>query len=81
VKAAHTKIIAFIIALLLPALFLWITVFSGSSVFNLLPFEIHEAINPGGASEGTFIVIFDVIVAILLIIPIYKIVKGLFNNK
>ena len=74
-KTKRTKILAVIIALLLPTLFLWFTVFSGASAFNLLPFEIHEAINPGGSSESTFIILFDVIVAVLLFIPIYKIVK------
>ena len=48
----NTKLFAFIFALILPILFLWITVFTGSSAFNLLPFEIHEAISPGGASDA-----------------------------
>ncbi|RZK39760.1 MAG: hypothetical protein EOO90_17440 [Pedobacter sp.] len=79
-KTERTKILAFIIALILPTLFLWITVFSGASAFNLLPFEIHEAINPGGASENTFIIVFDVIVAILLIIPSYLIVRNILRK-
>ena len=79
-KAASAKTIAIILSLLLPTLFSWITVFSGASAFNLLPFEIHEAINSGGTSERAFIIIFDVIiVAILAFIAIYLLLMEMIN--
>lgn len=70
----RNKIIAFIIAALISTSFLWITIFSGPSAFNIIPFEIHEAISPGGSSESFFIRVFDIAIAILLFILSYRII-------
>lgn len=67
-----TKVWASIIAIFISGLFLWF-VLNPPSVFNMLPFAIHEAINPGGASESTFIIVFDVIIALLLFVLSYRI--------
>jgi hypothetical protein len=67
-----SKAWASIIAILISGLFLWL-VLNPPSVFNLLPFAIHEAINPGGSSEQTFIIVFDLAVALLLFIFLYQI--------
>lgn len=76
----NKKLVAFMLALILPGLFLWSTVFTGASAFNLVPYEVHEAISPGGATESDFIVFFDVLIALLLIIPGYKIAIKLMSR-
>ncbi len=65
------KLWASIIAVLISGLFLW-WVLTPPNVLNMLPFAIHEAINPGGSSETSFIVVFDVIIALLLLVFSYK---------
>lgn len=42
-----------------------------SSVINLLPFAIHQEFFKGLLSEDTFILIFDILLAILLTIGLY----------
>lgn len=74
------KVLSFTIALALAIAFLWATVFSESSAFNFLPFEIHEGFNPGGESEGTFIIIFDSIVALLILILGYVLLNKAFKR-
>lgn len=63
-----SKVWASIIAIFISGLFLWF-VLNPPSVFNMLPFAIH----PGGASESTFIIVFDVIIALLLFVLSYRI--------
>ncbi|SEL95405.1 hypothetical protein SAMN05421740_11524 [Parapedobacter koreensis] len=65
------RILAFIMALPISGLFLWY-VLTTPNLFNMLPFAIHESINPGGTSENTFIAIFDTIIAGILLWVIYK---------
>ena len=69
-----------IIAILISGLFLWL-VLSPPSVFNMLPFAIYEAINPGGPSESTFIIVFDVTIALLLLIFSYRIAYKQMEKK
>lgn len=70
---------ALMIALALAGVFLWL-VLNPPSVFNMLPFAIHEAINPGGTSEKTFIIVFDVIIALLILIVGYRIVSKMLKK-
>ncbi len=79
-NSLYPKAGAIIIALMLSSLFLWITIYSNDSVFNFLPFAIHETINPGGSSESAFIMWFDIMVAIILIIPSYKLAHKLLRD-
>ncbi len=74
-KPAQYK--ALIVALLLSASFL-IYVLAVPNMFNMLPFAIYESINPNGVSEQTFIVLFDVVAAALLLLPIYKLLYNFF---
>lgn len=53
-----TNIISLILASLLAGSFLW-AVLTPPSIFNALPFEIHESFDPGGSSETAFIKGFD----------------------
>ena len=62
------------ISMSISGLFLWF-VLKTHNVFNMLPFAIHDAINPGGTSEKTFIVLFDIIVALVLLFLCYKIIS------
>lgn len=70
-----SKIWAAIIALLIAGIFLGL-VLTPPSVFNMLPSAIHEAVNPEGEgnSEQVFIITFDVIVALLLLLLSYRMV-------
>ncbi|WP_139375430.1 hypothetical protein [Sphingobacterium nematocida] len=50
------------------------------NMFNMLPFAIYESVNPSGTSEHTFIVLFDVVVAALLLLSIYKLLYNFFTK-
>jgi hypothetical protein len=73
------KVLVFLVPTLISGLFLWL-VLNPPSVFNMLPFAIHEAINPGGSSEKIFIIVFDILIALLLFVLSYKLVYKLFNK-
>jgi hypothetical protein len=69
------NIVAFIIALIITVGFLW-AVFTPPSIFNMLPFEIHQAITDNWKSEKSFIQIFDICSAIILFILSYRIIRS-----
>lgn len=75
----RVNIWALMIALVLAGVFLWL-VLNPPSVFNMLPFAIHETVNPGGASEKTFIIVFDVIASLLILMVGYRIVSKMFKT-
>lgn len=62
--------IAFIIAAVISGLFLWM-VLTPPSVFNMLPSKIHELITLKVISEAKFITIFDIVVALILLLFAY----------
>jgi hypothetical protein len=66
------KTTSLLIALGLAILFL-IRVLGRASVFNLIPYSIHEAIWPGGSNESIFIKVFDIICAFIIFFIGYKI--------
>lgn len=70
---SQSKVLAFSTAIAIATLFLYFTL-KENSIFNIIPFAIHEAISPGGKFETAFITIFDVIIALLLLLISYKIV-------
>lgn len=74
-----SKVLVFTVSTLISGIFLWL-VLNSPSIFNMLPFAIHEAINPGGSSEKTFIVLFDVLVALLLFVLSYKVIYKVVNK-
>lgn len=76
---SKVKIWAFIIALILAGLFLWM-VLTPPSVFNMLPFAIHEAIDPSGVSEKTFIIVFDIITSFLILLGGYRILLNVLKK-
>jgi hypothetical protein len=61
-------------------MFLW-AVLTPPSVFNMLPFAIHEAISPAGNSEQAFIIAFDLLFALLLFIGSSWLGKKYYVNK
>jgi hypothetical protein len=71
----NKKILAIVLAVAVAGLFLFMVLYS-SSGFNFIPYLIHEAVSPGGAGETNFIIVFDVLFAILLFWLSYK----LFNR-
>lgn len=75
-----SKISAFFLSVIIAGLFLYFTV-GKPSVFNMIPFAIYEAINPGGNSETLFIIIFDAIMALLLSLISYKIINKVLNRN
>jgi hypothetical protein len=84
--ASKKNLIALIIALLISIGFLWL-VFTPPSIFNMLPFEIHQALTDDWKSEKVFIQIFDVCSAVIVLILSYVIIRngfttwGLFSDK
>ena len=78
--------VATLVALVISGVFLY-SVLTPPSIFNFLPFAIHEAlflqVTENGVSssieEGTFIKIFDTVVAILLFWLIYAVVKKIIS--
>jgi hypothetical protein len=82
------NVIAGLIALIVSAGFLYLAL-TPPSMFNFLPFAIHEAlflkVTEGGEvsssiEEGTFIKIFDIVFAGMLFWLIYKVSKSLMKS-
>lgn len=79
-KSTKYRVLLFIIALLLSSLFL-LFVLTVPNMFNMLPFAIHESINSNGKFEQMFIVMFDVVIAILLLLVIYKVLHSFIIKR
>lgn len=62
-------------------LFLLLTIFSSSSVFNLLPYMLHESFSPDGAGETNFIIGFDIAFSFLLFWIVYKVANRVLTRK
>jgi hypothetical protein len=75
----RTKSLLF--AFIATVLFLLLTVFSSSSVFNLLPYMLHESFSPGGTGEANFIIGFDITFSILLFFIVYKVAERMLGRK
>lgn len=73
------NVVSLILAMFLAGLFLW-AVLNPPSIFNSLPYEIHEAIDPGGVSETVFIKRFDICSAVLVFIICYLMVRNCFKT-
>ena len=71
--------ISLLLALLITTAFLW-AVLTPPSIFNILPFAIHEAFDPGGSSESTFINVFNICFAIVLFAIVYLLAKSGFKT-
>lgn len=65
------KRLAIILAIVVAGLFLFMVLYS-SSAFNYIPYLLHETISPGGAGEANFIIVFDILFALLLFWLAYK---------
>jgi len=82
------NLIAALIALAVASVFLY-SVLTPPSMFNFLPFAIHEAlflkVTENGVTstieEGTFIKIFDTVFTVLIFWGVYRITKGLMNLR
>jgi hypothetical protein len=70
-----------IVAFLVSTLFLLITIVPSSSIFNMLPYMLHESISPGGAGETNFIIGFDIAFGFLLFYIVYKGANRIFWRK
>jgi len=73
------NIIALLLASLITIGFLW-CVFTPPSLFNALPFEIHESMHSNLSSENIFIRQFDVFSAIILFVLSYIILRNCFKT-
>jgi hypothetical protein len=71
-KINKKNVVALIVALGLTTGFLW-AVLTPPSIFNFLPYEIHESIRSTNMSEIDFIKIFDIGSAMVLFIKIFDI--------
>jgi hypothetical protein len=76
----NKKILAIVLAVAVVGLYLFMVLYT-SSGFNFIPYLIHEAISPGGAGETNFIIVFDVLFAILLFWLAYKLFDRLLKEK
>lgn len=74
------KLWASTIAVLISGFFLW-WVLTPPSVFNMLPFAIHQAINPEGVSENIFIAVFNMVIALLLLVFSYRLAYKFLMQK
>lgn len=75
---SRKKILVVLISLVVSGMFLW-AVLTPPSVFNMLPFAIHEAVSPGGNSEQVFIIVFDLLFALLLFIGSFWLTKKILH--
>ena len=71
--------IASIVALIITAIFLLFAL--KHSVFNMLPYLIHEYIWKGGSGESIFVRVFDIVWASVLFMIIYKFMNRLLKIK
>jgi|688.fasta_scaffold06779_9 uncharacterized BrkB/YihY/UPF0761 family membrane protein len=76
----NKKILAIVLAVAVVGLYLFMVLYT-SSGFNFIPYLIHEAISPGGAGETNFIIVFDVLFAILLFWLAYKLFDRVLKEK
>lgn len=74
------KSLSLILAFIVSALFLLMTIAS-TSAFNFVPYLIHQYISPGGTGESAFITWFDMIFSVLLFCIIYKVVYSLLKGN
>jgi hypothetical protein len=79
IMSKRTK--SFLFAFIVTMLFLLLTAFSSSSVFNLLPYMLHESFSSGGAGETNFIVGFDIVFSLLLFYIVYRATKCVLSRK
>ena len=79
IMSKRTKSLVF--ASIATILFLLLTVFSSSSVFNLLPYMLHESFYPGGAGETKINIGFDIAFSIMLFYIVYKVSSKVFARK
>ena len=75
------RTISFIIAFVLGSIFLILTVFSSESMFNFIPYLLHESISPGGAGETNFIIGFDIVISVLVFYIAYKVANLVLTRK
>lgn len=80
------NIISLIIAIIISGVFLW-AVLTPPSLFNFLPYQIHEGMKSDKISENLFIKIFDICSAIIVLILSYILTRnflttfGYFSEK
>jgi hypothetical protein len=72
------KTISIIIATGLTTVFLF-NVLIPPSIFNLIPYSIHESFWKGGSGESNFIISFDILCGLLLFWIVYRIASKLIK--
>jgi len=86
IKSKKRNTASLILALIIAGGFLW-AVLTPPSLFNFLPFQIHESMRPTSISEDLFIKIFDICSAAIILILSYILALsgfatyGLFSEK
>jgi hypothetical protein len=69
---------SFILALILSLTFFSLVVLNPPSFFNILPYQIHELINPGQGGESIFIKSFDIFLTLFILMVGYLLSRNLF---
>jgi hypothetical protein len=78
-KVTAKNIVSLIIAVLITFGFLWAALLSPPSILNILPYQIHESIDPGGSNEGTFIKVFDFVLIPVILLTSYILARKAFT--
>ncbi len=73
------NISSLITATILSGIFLW-TVLTPPSLFNFLPYQIHQAMKSDAISEQLFIELFDIFSAIIIFTLSYILARNYFTT-
>ena len=73
------KLISIMIAIVLTTIFLY-NVLTPPSLFNLIPYSIHETFWKGHSGESTFIISFDILFGLLIFLLVYKLARKLLKG-
>ena len=75
----NKKLVSFILAGICIAIFLYFVLTPGAT-FNFIPYAIHENFSSDPQGETTFIKVFDIFVAVILFIILYKLFFKLLRS-
>lgn len=73
------NIVSLVIAVIISGVFLW-AILTPPSLFNFLPYQIHEGMKSEKISENLFIKIFDICSAIIVLILSYILTRNFLKT-
>lgn len=73
------SVVIWILALIGPVLFLFTCLKPGCGV-NFIPFAIHESLLRDMLDESTFIILFDIVFAVLLTVVVKSLIVRILTN-